>query len=148
IQDGEKSSKGFEIEVIANPIKGWNIVAGYANNSSEFVAGDASILGNTPFAAAKTTLNFWSSYQLSEGIRGLGIGFGVNSIGESYVDDTNTLLSPGYTVLSSSLFLDRPSYRVGLKFNNMTNEEYWANMGSYVQPQKTRNFVVSLMYKF
>lgn len=148
IQDGEKSSKGFEIEVIANPIKGWNIVAGYANNSSEFVAGDASILGNTPFAAPKTTLNFWSSYQLSEGIRGLGIGFGVNSIGESYVDDTNTLLSPGYTVLSSSLFLDRPSYRVGLKFNNMTNEEYWANMGSYVQPQKTRNFVVSLMYKF
>ncbi|MBU3822846.1 TonB-dependent receptor [Flavobacteriaceae bacterium XHP0103] len=148
IQDGEKSSKGFEIEVIANPIKGWNIVAGYANNDSEFVKGDASVLGNTPYAAPETTLNFWTSYKLSEGIKGLGIGFGVNSIGESYVDDTNTLLSPGYTVLSSSLFIDRPTYRVGLKFNNMTNEEYWANMGSYVQPQKTRNLVVSLMYKF
>tara|TARA_R110002049_G_scaffold309272_1_gene519822 strand:- start:20991 stop:23333 length:2343 start_codon:yes stop_codon:yes gene_type:complete len=148
IQDGEKSSKGFEIEVIANPIKGWNIVAGYANNDSEFVEGDASILGNTPYAAPETTLNFWTSYKLSEGIKGLGIGVGVNSISESYVDDMNTLLSPGYTVLSSSLFLDRPSFRVGLKFNNMTNEKYWANMGSYVQPQKTKNVVVSLMYKF
>ncbi|MGY5355912.1 TonB-dependent siderophore receptor [Wenyingzhuangia sp. IMCC45467] len=149
IQDGKKSSQGFEIELIANPIKGWNIVAGYANNNSEFVEGDASIIGNTPYAAPKTTINFWTSYKVPYGIvKGLGIGVGGNKISESYVDDRNTLLSPGYTVLNTSIFLDKPHYRIGVKLNNFTDEKYWANMGSYVQPQKTKNTVVSFAYKF
>ncbi|UOB16856.1 TonB-dependent receptor [Abyssalbus ytuae] len=149
IQDGEKTSKGFEIELIANPVKGWNIVAGYANNNSEFDKGDESVLGNTPYAAPETTINFWTSYKVPMGlIEGLGFGFGANHISDSYVDDQNTLLSPGYTTLNSSIFLDKPTYRIGIKFNNITNEKYWANMGSYVQPQKTNNTVISLAYKF
>lgn len=149
VQDGVKSSKGIELEIIANPVQGWNIVAGYANNTSEFVEGDLSILGNTPYGAPETTLNLWSSYRLPKGIlEGLGLGFGLNHVSESFVDDANTLSVPSYSILSGSVFLDRPSYRIGLKFNNFTNEEYWATMGSYVQPQKTSNTVVSLAYKF
>ncbi len=149
VQDGKKSSKGFEVEVIANPLKGWNIVAGYSNNSSAFEEGDASVLGNTPYAAPENVLNLWTSYKVSEGAaKGLGFGFGTNYVSDSYVDDANTMLCPGYTVLNSAIFYDKPSYRIGVKFNNMTGEEYWSNMGSYVQPQKIQNTVVSLAYKF
>ncbi|MDY0780985.1 TonB-dependent receptor [Tenacibaculum sp. IB213877] len=149
IQDGKKSSKGFELEFIATPVKGWNIVAGYANNNSEFVEGDDSIKGNTPYAAPKTTINFWSSYKIPLGsIKGLGFGVGLNHVSDSFVDDQNTLLVPSYTILNSSVFLDKPTYRIGVKFNNISDEKYWSNMGSYVQPQKTVNTVVSFTYKF
>lgn len=149
IQDGTKSSKGFEIEVIANPLKGWNIVFGYANNNSEFVEGADSVIGKTPSAAPENTTNLWTSYKIPSGkIKGLGFGFGINSVSDSYVDDTNTLLVPGYSIINSSIFLDKPSFRVGIKFNNMSNEKYWSNMGGYVQPQKTKNAVVSFVYKF
>ncbi|TYQ00056.1 iron complex outermembrane receptor protein [Tenacibaculum adriaticum] len=149
IQDGVKSSKGLEVEVIAAPVKGWNIVAGYANNNSEFIEGAESVIGKTPYAAPETTINLWTSYKMPVGTaKGLGFGFGANHVSDTYVDDMNTLLAPGHTVLNSSVFLDKPTYRIGVKFNNITNEKYWANMGSYVQPQKTRNTVVSFTYKF
>ena len=149
IQDGKKSSKGIELEFIATPVKGWNIVAGFANNNSEFEEGDESILGNTPYAAPETTINFWTSYKIPTGnLNGLGFGFGLNHVSDSYVDDKNTLLVPSYTILNSSIFFDKPTYRIGVKFNNMSNEKYWSNMGSYVQPQKTYNTVISFTYKF
>ncbi len=149
IQDGKKSSKGFELEVIANPVKGWNVVLGYANNKSEFLEGDETVKGNTPLAAPETTINFWTSYKVPKGlIKGLGVGFGANHIGESYLDDRNTLLAPEYTVIDAAIFFDKPTYRIGLKLNNIANEEYWTNMGTYVQPQKIRNTVISFSYKF
>ncbi|WP_197276054.1 TonB-dependent receptor [Mangrovimonas sp. TPBH4] len=149
VQDGKKSSKGFEVEIIANPLRGWNIVAGYANNSSAFEEGDEAIIGNTPYAAPENVFNLWTSYKIAEGpANGLGFGFGTNYVSESYVNDANTILCPGYTILNASIFYDKPSYRIGVKFNNITDEEYWSNMGSYVQPQKTRNTVISLAYKF
>lgn len=149
IQDGTKSSKGFEVEVIANPLKGWNIVAGYANNNSEFIEGDIDVIGKTPAAAPETTFNLWTSYKIPSGaVKGLGLGFGAIHVSESYLDDDNSLLSPSSTVLSTSIFLDKPTYRIGIKLNNLTDEEYWSNMGSYVQPQKTRNTVISFAYKF
>lgn len=149
VQDGVKSSKGFEVEMIANPVTGWNLVGGYGYNKSEFEEGDESVLGNAPYATPRHTFNLWTSYKLSvSALKGLGLGFGVNHISESYVDDANTLLAPGYTLLNGSVFYDRPAFRVGVKCNNLTDEEYWANQGSYVQPQKTRNTVISFTYKF
>ncbi|WP_108868804.1 TonB-dependent receptor [Aquimarina aquimarini] len=149
IQDGERGSKGFELEVIANPIKGWNIVAGYANNKSEYLEGDESIVGNTPFAAPENTLNFWTSYKLPKSVlKGLGFGFGANYTDESFLSDANTFTVPSYTVLNSALFYDHKDFRVGLKFNNITNEKYWANMGTYLQPQRENTVIASFMYKF
>ncbi|BDD11491.1 TonB-dependent receptor (plasmid) [Fulvitalea axinellae] len=149
MQDVERSSKGFEVEFIANPVKGWNIVAGYANNKSEFSEGNEKVIGNTPHGAPETTINFWTSFKVPQGaLKNFGIGFGANHVSDSFVDDNNTVEVPAYSILNGALFYDHPTFRVGVKLNNITDEEYWSNMGTYVQPQKTRNTVVSLSYKF
>jgi iron complex outermembrane receptor protein len=112
IQDGTQLSKGFEAELIANPIKGLNIVAGYTYNDSKY-----------------TTANLWASYRLTEGAAS-GLGFGVGGIYGSEYYQTNTstfkFTIPSYTVLDASVFYDRPKFRLGLKVDNLTNEKYWS----------------------
>ncbi|MBJ2126794.1 TonB-dependent receptor [Flavobacterium sp. IB48] len=130
IQDGTQLSKGFEAELIANPIKGLNIVAGYTYNDSEYTKANPSINGLRPTTAGSpTTANLWASYRLTEGAAsGLGFGFGGIYGSEYYQTNTTTFKFsiPSYTVLDASVFYDRPKFRLGLKVDNLTNEKYWS----------------------
>ncbi|MET3026503.1 TonB-dependent receptor [Flavobacterium sp. UW10123] len=130
IQDGTQLSKGFEAELIANPIKGLNIVAGYTYNDSKYTKANPSINGLRPTTAGSpTTANLWASYRLTEGAAsGLGFGFGGIYGSEYYQTNTSTFKFsiPSYTVLDASVFYDRPKFRLGLKVDNLTNEKYWS----------------------
>jgi len=130
IQDGTQLSKGFEAELIANPIRGLNIVAGYTYNDSEYTKANPTINGLRPTTAGSPrTANLWASYRLSEGpAAGLGFGFGGIYGSEYYQTNTSTFKFsiPSYTVLDASIFFDRPKYRLGLKVDNLTNEKYWS----------------------
>lgn len=130
IQDGTQLSKGFEAELIANPIRGLNIVAGYTYNDSEYTKANPTINGLRPTTAGSPrTANLWASYRLSEGpAAGLGFGFGGIYGSEYYQTNTSTFKFsiPSYTVLDASVFFDRPKYRLGLKVDNLTNEKYWS----------------------
>jgi len=130
IQDGTQVSKGFEAELIANPISGLNIVAGYTYNDSKYEKSNASVQGLRPSTAGSpTTANLWASYRVTTGsAQGFGVGFG--GIYGSEYHQTNTATFkfsiPSYTVLDASLFYDQPKYRLGLKVDNITNEKYWS----------------------
>lgn len=130
LQDGTQSSKGFEAEVIANPLPGLNIVAGYTHNESVYTRSNASIEGLRPTTAGPpNTANLWVSYRFVRGAaQGLGVGFGGIYGSESFQSNTAafTFTIPAYTVLDASVFYDKPRYRVGLKVDNLTNEKYWS----------------------
>ncbi|MRX41345.1 TonB-dependent siderophore receptor [Flavobacterium sp. LC2016-23] len=130
LQDGTQLSKGLEAELIANPIRGLNIVAGYTYNDSKYTKANATINGLRPTTAGSPrTANLWASYRLVEGsLSGLGLGFGGIYGSEYYqTNTTNFQFSiPSYTVLDASVFYDRPKYRLGLKVDNLTNEKYWS----------------------
>ncbi|MBS7255781.1 TonB-dependent receptor [Flavobacterium branchiicola] len=130
IQDGTQVSKGFEAELIANPISGLNIVAGYTYNDSKYEKSNASVQGLRPSTAGSPrTANLWASYRIVTGrAQGLGIGFGGIYGSEYYQTNTATFKFsiPSYTVLDCSLFYDQPKYRIGLKVDNLTNEKYWS----------------------
>ena len=130
IQDGTQVSKGFEAELIANPISGLNIVAGYTYNDSKYEKSNASVQGLRPTTAGSPrTANLWASYRIVNGAaQGLGFGFGGIYGSEYYQTNTTTFKFsiPSYTVLDASLFYDQPRYRLGLKVDNLTNEKYWS----------------------
>jgi iron complex outermembrane recepter protein len=130
IQDGTQVSKGFEAELIANPILGLNIVAGYTYNDSKYEKSNASVQGLRPTTAGSPrTANLWASYRIVNGpAQGLGFGFGGIYGSEYYQTNTTTFKFsiPSYTVLDASLFYDQPRYRLGLKVDNLTNEKYWS----------------------
>lgn len=145
LQDGKQVSKGVEIELIANPFAGLNIVTGYAFNENKFIKADL-YEGKLSTDAPQNTFNYWVSYRMPENlVKGLGLGFGGNYVSESYFNSSNTYSIPAYHVLSATAFYDRTSWRFGLKLNNITNQEYWDMKGS---PMFTRNFVASVTFRF
>lgn len=136
IQDGTQVSKGYEAEVIANPVAGLNIVAGYTYNDSKMTKAKADAEGLRPTTAGPPKVgNLWISYRVTRGaIKGLGIGFGGIYASEYYQSQTNAVGStaafsfsiPSYTVLDAALFYDKPGFRIGCKVDNLTNEKYWS----------------------
>ncbi|SEJ59700.1 iron complex outermembrane recepter protein [Dyadobacter sp. SG02] len=130
IQDGTQVSKGFEAEVIANPLPGLNIVAGYTYNDSKYTKSNENVQGYRPTTAGPPRMaNLWISYRLINGAaKGLGIGFGGIYGSESFQSNTKTFTFtvPSYTVLDASVFYDKPRYRLGVKADNLTNEKYWS----------------------
>ena len=130
IQDGTQLSRGVEAEVIANPIPGFNVVAGYSYNDSRYTRSNKSVEGLRPATAGPQTLaNLWLSYKLISGkLRGFGAGFGGNYGSSSFQTNTTTFTFqiPSYTVLDATVFYDKQHYRLGVKVDNLTNERYWS----------------------
>lgn len=145
-QDGVQESKGVDLELIANPFSGLNIVAGYAYNENKILkASDASIEGNIAAGAPKNVVNFWTTYTLQNTLKGLGAGFGANYVDKSYFATDNNFYMPSYTTYNATVFYDQSSWRVGIKFNNMSNKKYWDFYGNSQAPS---NLLVNLTIKF
>lgn len=153
IQDGELYSRGFELSLNAAPVNGLNITAGYSHNESEYtVTSTPGEEGQRPADAGPSDLiNGWISYQLTNGpLSGAGIGFGGNYASDNYVTNNSQIgrfTIPAYTVLNSSVFYNTNNYRLTLKINNFTNEEYY-NGWSTLNPQQPRNISAGFTYKF
>lgn len=149
VQDGTQRSKGFEFDIIANPIAGLNIVAGYAYNDNKYVKSDADLVGKRGLNTPRNVANLWASYKITRGaVRGLGIGFGTNYADKSYLmDDYNGTIIDGYTVFDATLFFDQPKWRIGLKVNNLADKSYWV-ANYYPVPQAPRQVLANITYRF
>jgi iron complex outermembrane receptor protein len=149
IQDGTQLSRGIEAEVIANPLPGFNVVAGYSYNDSRYTTANKSVEGLRPATAGPQTLaNCWLSYRLISGkLRGLGAGFGGNYGSSSFQTNTTTFSFqiPSYTVLDATVFYDQQHYRLGLKVDNLTNERYWSYR---LAPQLPTRITADITIKF
>lgn len=153
IQGGEVESKGFEIELNANPFKGFNLRAGFSHNDSETTKSDnAEILNRRPLEAGpETQYNFWANYELQEGLLdGFGIGLGFNGASERFAINyasTGEFILPSYTIANASLYYQANRYRIGLKLNNAFNKEYYKGW-STINPQAPRVLLANFTYKF
>ncbi len=146
-QTGETLSRGFEIDLIANPAPGLNIVAGYTKNNATLEKvdfGSEAILGNSLTYTPETVWNFWLSYQALKGkAKGLGFGLGANHMSEIYNSTTNNFGSEAYTTVDATVFYKKNNYKISLKADNLFDQEYYNGYGI---PQKPFNFRVGLFY--
>lgn len=153
IQDGENYSRGVEFSLNAAPVDGLNITAGYSHNDSEVtVTSDDALRGRRPERAGPSDLlNGWMSYRFTRAsLEGFGLGLGGNYASDNYVINRSTtgrFTIPAFTVLNGSVFYETDSYRLNLKVNNFTDEEYY-NGWSTVNPQQPRNITAGFTYKF
>jgi iron complex outermembrane receptor protein len=150
IQDGTQKSKGIEVEVIANPVSGLNIVAGYSYNDSKLSQANKDVVGKRPAGSgAYNVANGWISYRIPAGkLKGWGIGAGANYSGDQYFLNNTTarFIIPEYTVLDATLFYDNKDFRIGVKADNLTSEKYWAQ--STLAPQAPLRIAATLTVKF
>ncbi len=155
-QLGKVGSRGFEIDLNANPVRGLNIIAGYSYNSTKVIDGNNADFysepGRTPGGQGPQNLaNLWASYKFTSGkLRNFGIGLGGNYASQYKVIDnsvTGIFYLPSYTLLNASVFYNSKRFRVSLNVNNITDEVYYIGYWS-VNPQKPRSFTASFAFKF
>jgi iron complex outermembrane recepter protein len=153
IQGGNQISKGVDAEIVASPIEGLSLVAGFSYNDSKYERStDSTVEGMRPGTAGSPWIaNWWISYRLQcPALKGLGAGFGGNYASDNKIinaKDLGTFILPEYTVLNASVFYDQPKFRISVKMDNLTNQKYWVGYTT-VNPQKLRNFGASIAFKF
>ena len=149
VQDGTQRSKGFEFDLIANPVKGFHIIVGYGYNDSKFENVGYNLKeteGKRPVGVPKNAANYWASYKFTQGsMNGFGLGFGGNYSDSYYFNDINTVKISGFHTLDASLFYEMPKYRVSLKVNNLNNKKYWTAL-SWSIPQQTRTILANITF--
>ncbi len=148
LQGGEQTSRGIEVELIANPLKGWNILTGYSYNEPEYSKADANE-GNRPNGLPKTSFNLWTSYQVSSGLlSGAGVGVGVNYVGDVFLLDNNEFTLPEYTIWQGSLYYEQTRYRISFKMDNITDETYFQGTYGALRPGMPRRMLMSMQFRF
>lgn len=154
IQDGTVESQGYEMSLIANPLRGLQLIAGYSNNQSKVTQDDPAngYLGLRPEEAGPAILtNFWASYTVPQGyMKGWGVGMGGNSASQHLTlnrQETGTFVLPSYQIFNGSIQYTASHYQVVFKVNNVFNKTYYSGW-SGVNPQAIRNCSISLQYQF
>src|SRR3546814_11254407 len=74
-------------------------------------------------------------------LRGWGLGLGANASSELIVIDskvTGKFTLPGYTVMDASIFYNAEKFRITLKVDNLTDEDYYTGW-STINPQRPRS---------
>jgi iron complex outermembrane receptor protein len=155
-QRGKVHSKGFELDINANPAPGFNIIAGYSHNNivndSDNGADFYTERGSSPGGQGPQDLaNLWLTYKIQRGsLKNFGFGIGGNYAGvykvinNSYV---GVFELPSYTLLNASLFYNTDHYRFTLNGNNLTDKKYYIGYWS-VNPQRPVNYTASIAFKF
>lgn len=158
LQGGKVGSKGFEIDINANPFQGFNLIAGYSHNHSQVLVGNptGTDFYNEPGRAQggqgpQDLANLWATYKFTKGsLKDFGFGVGGNYAGVYKVIDnsiTGVFDLPSYTLLNASLFYNADRYRFTFNANNITNQKYYIGYWS-VNPQRPVNFAFSVAFKF
>jgi iron complex outermembrane receptor protein len=150
-QDGAQKNKGFEAEIVANPVAGLNITLGYSYNDSILTSGDPDFVGHRPESAGPQNMaNLWASYKFSGRLKGFGLGLGGNYASENKIMNRTTagvFTLPDYTIINASAFYGLDSYLITFKINNLNNKQAYDGW-STIHPLMPRNVSASLSYKF
>ncbi|SEB86548.1 iron complex outermembrane recepter protein [Tenacibaculum sp. MAR_2009_124] len=154
-QIGEADSKGFELDIESQPLKGLYIKAGYAYVDARVRSYDEAFQsiksGNVLRFAPKNSGNLWATYEIQRSkLKGLGFGFGGNYVGENYTNSENTFKLPSYTTLDGTIYYETNKVRIGLNVNNLTDELYFTDAiyDNQFFVGQGRNFRLNLTYKF
>lgn len=145
-------SKGFELEVVGQPIDGWNINAGYSQFSIEDASGNDLNTDN-----ATKSIKLFTSYQFAGSLDKLMLGGGVNWQNETYSEGMTPAGQPGrLTQDAYALVSLMARYAItddlSVQFNaaNVTDEKYYSQVGYFSSYRygTPRNYTLSLNYKF
>jgi iron complex outermembrane recepter protein len=126
IQTGEVTSRGIELEAVANVTPELKMTATFTNFHI-FVSKDLNpaLIDTVPTNTPSELASLWSDYTIKSGqLTGLGFGAGVRYNGISYADTANTLVVPSYVVGDAAIHYDVKNWRLALNVTNIGDKIY------------------------
>jgi iron complex outermembrane recepter protein len=157
---GEVKSQGLEIDIIANPVKGLTILAGYSFNETKFINSDYYIPGSFLRYNPKNTANLNASYNFESGqLKGLNFGLINTYFGERYAGRSTRLLVAGdtrkliylkdYFQIDATLGYTFKNMAIRTKLSNIANQlNYNVHDDNSLNPIAPRNYSVAVNYTF
>jgi len=134
IQTGEQRSRGIELDVSANPVRGLNLIGSYSaiqatvtKDTNELLIG--RFLPNT----ARHNGNFWATYRFIESNnfwKNFGIGAGLQAVGKRFTNLANFGVVPGFSRVDATAFYDfsaneKTQMRFAVNLQNLANKRYY-----------------------
>ncbi|CUU18101.1 TonB-dependent siderophore receptor [Bradyrhizobium barranii] len=128
-QTGEVTSRGIELEAVANATKELKLIGAFTAyhlfNSRDL---DPSLVGKTPTNTPELLVSGWADYTFKDGpLAGFGFGGGVRYVGSSWADPANTLEVPAVVLGDLALHYEWQNWRTALNVINVTDKIYVAS---------------------
>jgi TonB-dependent siderophore receptor len=131
-QVGDQRSRGFELELAAEPMARLRTFLSYAYNDSEMTRFSETVFdgfglvvedrsGNTPAFAPKNLATLWVGYNFPGG---LGLAGGARYVGEQYIAEDNAFALSSYTVVDATVSYKFKTIKLFLNLRNLTDTEY------------------------
>lgn len=148
-QVGKADSKGFEIDMQAEPLYGWTIDAGYTFTEAKIKSyakneyAQNTQAGNYLAGAPKHMGYGWMFYEFNDRIfDGLKLGVGFNANSKTYVNAANTMEFKGYAIANAMASYQLKNWRLQLNVNNVFDKTYYTTAVSTTGylPEEGRNF--------
>lgn len=125
IQTGEVNVQGIEVEGVASPVAGLDLVASYSYLKAEIQESEAGDEGNRPNAVPAHLASAWGRYELQSGpLQGLGLGAGVRYVGNQEVDNLNTDQVPDRLLVDGAVHYDIAGARLALNVANLLDDTF------------------------
>jgi iron complex outermembrane receptor protein len=126
VQTGEVTSRGVELEAVANATPELKLVASFTDfhifDSKDVVP---SLVGTVPTNTPSEMTSAWADYTFQSGrLAGFGFGAGVRYIGISYADQANTLVVPSFVLGDLSVHYQIANWRFALNVTNIADHIY------------------------
>jgi iron complex outermembrane receptor protein len=168
---GETTSKGVEVDIAAQPVKGLNIMAGYSFNDMRYTETPESVgnyledkrLVNTPAHTANSSVFYTFCNRIFNGLK---VGASVYYTGKRYggwndawiagtdgkpVEPTKTRLIPvdAFTTLDLSVGYSYKKFNVIAKVSNVTNTfNYYVHENYSINPIPPTQLIATVAYRF
>lgn len=128
-QTGEVTSRGIELEAVANATKELKLIGAFTAyhlfNTRDL---DPSLVGKTPTNTPQLLVSGWADYTFRDGpLAGFGVGGGVRYVGSSWADPANTLEVPAVVLGDLALHYEWQNWRTALNVINVTDKIYVAS---------------------
>ncbi|WP_417359692.1 TonB-dependent siderophore receptor [Gallaecimonas pentaromativorans] len=144
-------SKGFEVEVVGQPVEGWNLSAGYSQFHAEDASG-AKVATTSP----RKQLKLFTTYRFVDALPALTVGGGVNWQSESYSQGTDLRLEQGAYALVNLMARYELADNLSLQLNvdNLFDKTYYNYMTastpaySFYRYGKPRDVTLGVSYHF
>ena len=131
-QTGEVTSRGIELEAVANATKELKLIGAFTAyhlfTSKDL---DPALIGKTPTNTPELLVSGWADYTFKDGpLEGFGFGGGVRYVGSSWADAANTLEVPAVVLGDLAVHYEWQNWRTAINVTNLTDKIYVASCAS------------------
>lgn len=131
-QAGEVTSRGIELEAVANATRELKLIGAFTAyhlfTSKDL---DPTLVGKTPTNTPELLVSGWADYTFKDGpLEGFGFGGGVRYVGSSWADTANTLEVPAVVLGDLAVHYEWQNWRTAINVINLTDKIYVASCAS------------------